>query len=94
VAILGARGARFQIPGTGLKRGARSSALGCPSRAPMSRPAKYRQASSASRAPWVVRELSAAYAMASCGSRAKNRGTGASRMSEPLPAARASVDPG
>ena len=71
VAIFGVRGELIQRSGTGQNPGESSVSFGRPWRAPTIRPAKYRQASSVSWAPWVVRELSAAFAMASCGSRAK-----------------------
>lgn len=57
------------------------------------RAARYRHASTQSLAACVVRELSAARAIASLGLRAKNNGTGASRMIEPFPADRGSVEP-
>src|SRR5574341_2538220 len=57
VAILGPRGTSFQRPGTGQNPGDSSSSFEQPWMAPAIRPAKYRQASTASRAPWVVREL-------------------------------------
>ena len=53
----------------------------------------YRQASRQVCAPWVVRELSAAIWMAKAGFWAKNRGTGARRIREPLPAELASGRP-
>jgi hypothetical protein len=53
----------------------------------------YRQASTQTWAPWVVRELSPDRSTASFGRLAKNSGTGTSRMMLPLPAARGSIDP-
>ncbi len=82
-----------------LGRGSSSSAPGVAGaraqrrRLQTSKPAKYRHASIAVCAPFVVRELSPARSVASAGLLAKNIETAAKRISDPLPALLGSVDP-
>lgn len=65
-----------------------------PASVPTINAAMYRQASTAAAAPWVARELSAARATAArVPALAKNNGTAAKRISEPLPAVCGSVEP-
>jgi hypothetical protein len=79
--------------GTGEKRGASSSSFAAPASAPTISPARYRHESTAVAAPCVVLELSPASSTAVRGSAAWNMTAGASRISQPLPALRGSVDP-
>src|SRR5690606_7723868 len=86
-------GSVSQRPASGEYASPSSSDFDAPRVAPTINAAMYRHASTASRAACVVRELSPAYRTASAGSDAKNSGTGASRMIEPLPAVFGSSEP-
>src|SRR5690606_19290564 len=82
VEIFEFKGASHVTP-VGAKSGESSSSFETPLSAPTMSEANQRQASTASIAACVVRELSAACWMAAAGSFANHIATGARRMSEP-----------
>ena len=73
--------------------GARASARDDPAMTSASSSANTWQASTASSAPWVVRDCSAAVAVRRGRSCQKRRATGASRISDPFPALPGSAEP-